>query len=184
MRRLLVAIVLVACTPATAAEQVAPDPFKELDAKVAKALDRDKFSQASGDFVRALWDEYKAAWRKNEQKMDWRGAGGKAATPRIKSYRDYVGRYGRGGRPVLEVVTDAAGRFLVKLEGHTIPAVAVNRSILFTSGDVVYAPTLPRLGPKPHAVLEFITLTRHQDRYVVTSPGAPLSRAVPVEKLP
>ena len=184
MRRLLVAIVLAACTPATAAEAVGPDPFKELDAKVAKALERDKFSQASGDFVRALWGEYKAAWRKNEQKMDWRGTGGKAAPPQIESYQEYVGKYGRGGRPVLEVVTDAAGRFLVKLEGHTIPAVAANRAILFTSGDVVYAPTLPRLGPKPHAVLEFFTLTRQQDRYVFTSPGAPLSRAVPLEKLP
>ena len=183
MRRMLIWIVLAGCAAAAAGERAGPDPFKELDAKLAGSLERDKFSQASRDFVQALWGEYKTAWRKNEQKMDWRGAGGKAA-PRIRSYQEYVGKYSRGARPILEVATDPAGRFLAKLEGHTIPAIATNRSILFTSGDVVYAPTLPRLGPKPHAVLEFFTLTRQQDRYVFTSPGAPLSRAVPVETLP
>lgn len=184
LRRPIAVCLLAAGTLTNAGAAREADPLKELDAKVAKALERETFSQASRDFVKALSDEYQAAWRRNEQTMDWHGSGAKATAPQIQSYQDYVGAYGRGGRPFLQVTTDAAGRFLVTLEGHTIPAVAVNRAILLTTGDVVRAPTLPRLGPKPHATLEFFTLTRRQGRYLFTAPGAPPSRAMPLEKLP
>ncbi|MFW6162647.1 MAG: hypothetical protein ACODAJ_07735 [Planctomycetota bacterium] len=116
--------------------------------------------------------------------MDWHGSGRKPVAPQIQSYQDYVGSYGRGGRPFLQVKTDAAGRFLVTLGGHTLPAVATNRSILFTTGDVVHAPRLPRLGPKAHAALEFFTLTRRKGRTLFTAPGLPPSQARPLAKLP
>lgn len=188
MRRMLIWIVLAGCAAAAAGERTGPDPFKELDAKLAKSLERDKFSQASRDFVKVIWQEYKAAFQKNERPMNWHGFGRDATMPDIKSYDEYVGKYGRAGgagaRSLIEVTKDTAGRFFVELEGHTIPAIAVNRGILFTTGDVVHDSRLPRLGPKPHATLELYSLTRHKDRYLFTAPGAPPSRARPLDKLP
>jgi hypothetical protein len=164
---------------ASAGEQAAPDPFQELDATIAKSLERDKFSQASRDFLKVLWQEYKEAFQKNERRMDWHGGGEKAGAPDIKTYAEYVGRYARADRepaaPFIEVTTDAGGRFRVKLEGHTIPAVAWNRGILFTTGNIVYS-DLPDLGSKPHATMEMVVITLYEGQFVLASPQTPAWR--------
>lgn len=168
---------------ALGAEREESPVLKELDAKIAKALAQEKFSQASRDFVKALWEEYKQDYVKNDRPMHWRGSGRGAKAPDMKSYDAYVGKYGRGKRPFLVIAKDAQGRLLVKLEGHTIPALAWNRGILFTTGDVVYS-RVPNLGARRHACLEYFIITRVAGRqYVMKSPLSPRWPGRPLVKL-
>jgi len=86
----------------------------------------------------------------------------------ITSYEEYVGNYRVGGKPI-EIVQDEARRFFVKLEGHTIPGVAVNNTIVFTTGDVVEA-RLPSLNLKEYASLEYFMIVREDGKFYFGSP--------------
>jgi hypothetical protein len=81
----------------------------------------------------------------------------------ITSYDEYVGRYRYKNKP-LEITQDEAKRFFVKLEGHTIPAVAMNNSIIITTGDVIEA-RLPNLNEKKYASLEYFMIVREGDKF-------------------
>jgi len=181
MRRLAAGLLVVLAALTAAAEP--QDALKELEGKVAKSLARATFSDPSRRFVMALWEEYRQAFVSNKRPQAYRGQAD--VRPDVASYDDYLGRYAAKGRsskqPAVEVITDGARRLVVKLEGHTIPAVAWNKCILFTTGDVVYSRT-PALGAKPHATLEYYVLRRVKGRYSLSSPDAPASQALPLEK--
>lgn len=153
--------------PASAKE---PAPLGSLSRKIAKNLERGKWSAASKAFTAQLWQEYKQAWLRNRRGTGFSGHW----RPDIKSYDDYVAKYAMrqpAKGPALEVFTDGNGRFIVKLEGHEIPAVAHNRSLLVTTGDVVRS-HLPAPGGKPHATLEYFLISRIKGEYYLSSPGA------------
>ena len=92
----------------------------------------------------------------------------------VTNYNDYLGVYAmsRAGatqpakrQKLIEVAQDNKGRFLVKLEGHTIPAVRADNRLWITTGDITYAPYLPDFVEKPHASLEMFTIVRVKGRY-------------------
>lgn len=145
--------------------------FNELEEKISRQLKREKWSNASKAFIRALWNDYKAAHVEG-QNREVRSIYGKL--PDVYEYHEYVGKYvrkvGPGDKVFLEVAKTSEGRFIVKVENHDIPAVAVNRSIAFTTGDVVYS-CLPQLGKKPYAALEMFMVVRLDGKYIFLSPG-------------
>ena len=157
---------------AAEAQEAQPGVLDELDAKINQQLDREKWSDASRQFVKTLWQEYRDAFITNEPNLNYYGRGD--AVPDVKAYDEYVGEYLAAERPsgvaFLEVLTDEKGRLLVKLEGHTIPAVPWNKSVLFTTGDVVYSST-PNLGSSPHASLEYLTIVRIKGEFFFSAPG-------------
>jgi hypothetical protein len=169
--------------PAAHAEDTADAEFAKIDKKVNTNIDRKDWSPASREFVKALWAEYRQAHLKNEQKMSYSGRG--KLMPTIQSYNQYLGRYTMKGErgAFLEVINDEQGRYFVQLEGHRIPAVAWNKMILFTTGDVVNS-KLPDLGSNVHATLEFFVLARSSDDYFFSAPGEPLDAGRKLVKLP
>jgi hypothetical protein len=183
MRRVLTGLLLAGLIgSAYAAEQA--DVCAELDAKIAKSLESDKWHPASKVFVKALWEDYKAAYRTPEAKA--RGSGSIfSKNPDVTGYDDYVGSFRpqAGARgPSLTVSKDGQGRFTVGLEGHTIPAVVRNRIVLLTTGDVVYSP-IPTLASAPYCTLEMYMLIRTDGRYYFGSPAHPPERWMALEKL-
>jgi hypothetical protein len=157
---------------AAKAQEAQPKVLDELDAKINRQLAQEKWSDASRQLVKTLWQEYRDAFTKNEPNLDYHGRGD--AVPDVKACDEYVGEYLAAERPsggtFLEVATDEKGRLLVKLEGHTIPAVAWNKGVLFTTGDVVYSST-PNLGSSPHATLEYLTIVRIKGEFSFCAPG-------------
>ena len=166
------------------AEAAGPDEHEalgELDAKISGSLQRRKWSESSRQVVRALWGEYKQAFVRNER-PSWA-----ESRSDIKGYQEYLGRYARAGKSpeevFIEVLASAQDRFMVKVEGHTIPAVAWNGGILFTTGDVVYDGGVPHLGTRPHCTLEYLCIRRVGGQHYATTPGSRIERAVKLIKL-
>jgi hypothetical protein len=155
--------------------KVPPEPpvLKALDEKIAKNLKRGKWSRPSAALVEELWKEYKRAWMANRRPSG--GGGSPKMQADVKHYAEYVGSYfksaEREGAVLVEVFTDPEGRFVVKIEGHEIPAVAHNKTILFTTGDVVHS-RLPALGARPHATLEYLIVTRVGGQYYLAAHDA------------
>ena len=163
----------------TTATQAEPPVLNELNVKIAKGLKSKEWSNESKNLIAKVWSEYKATFIRNKPKMNYSGPS--SLKPDLKKYDEYLGRYLRkkdDARVFIEVFKDAEGRFIVKLEGHEIPAVAYNRGILVTTGDIVYS-RLPRLGPRPHATLEMFVLSKVKGQYYLrgahsTQPGGRL----------
>lgn len=157
--------------PALAAEN--SDPVEQLDVKITKSLQSSKWNTASTEYIQAIWSDFKLAHIANEQDLS-RASGIAGKLPDVESYDQYIGKYRHPGfverRGIIEVKKSDSGRFVVKLEGHVMPAVAANRCVYFTTGDVVYS-RLPELGSKPYAELEFFMIVRLDGDYVLMSPG-------------
>lgn len=155
----------------------------ELDAKIRKGLAKDKWNETSRTNARKLWEEYCAAYIDPLKQPVTRSTFGKIAD--VKEYDDYLGTYGREPRPDLpfiKVTKDEAGRFHVELEGHTIPAVLSNKTVVFTTGDIVYAPQ-PSLSDKPSCTLEMMMLIRTDGQFFLGSPSAPPERWLLLSKI-
>jgi len=94
--------------------------------------------------------------------------------PDVRDYHEYLGKYvsPKSARPSvsLEIAKTPEGCFIVKLEGHDFPAIAVNKSILFTTGDVIYA-RIPWFAKRPYARLEMYMIVRLDKKYYFISPG-------------
>jgi hypothetical protein len=141
-----------------------PDALEELDAKIQKNLDREQWHPASKAFVQSLWSDFKRTYEENKQSPDGRVRGD------VKSYDEYLGKYGRGEaqqvRPMFEVIKTDQGRLVIKMGSHEAPAVASERTLVFTTGDVVYA-DFPRLSDKSYCTLEMYRLTRVNGEYMM-----------------
>lgn len=156
--------------------------FSELDAKIQRNLANDKWNEASKTFVAALWQDYRAAHLDPSKEATGRVTLGKE--PDVQQYDDYLGTYVRGAdsaHPFLEVVKDEADGFHVKIEGHTIPAVLIGKTVVFTSGDVVHSP-LPSLAAKPYCTLEMFVIIRTEGKLFFGSPSVPPDKWMPLSK--
>jgi hypothetical protein len=143
-----------------------------LESEITQSLAGDRWHPASKAFVRALWEDYRKAHLNPKSGHSTRSLHGEM--PDVESYDEYVGAFARRAsarRPFVEV-TRSEGRFFVKLEGHTIPAVPRNKCIFFTTGDVVYS-RLPAFGEKPYCTLEMFLIMRSEDTFLFGSPGRP-----------
>jgi hypothetical protein len=140
-----------------------------LDTKLNKQWDSGKWSDASVGMMKAIWNGIKA---KNEKGQAAKEAAqvGSLGIPNPDDLGVYVGQFGLKNAPQRELleVTQADGKFSVKLQGHTIPAIIWNKSILFTTGDVVQSPT-PALGGKPHGALELMAISSINGKYYFVS---------------
>ncbi len=150
-------------------EGAQPPELAELEAKISKSLKSDRRNDASAQYVRAIWDDYKQEYIANEKSMNFEGRSTTASD--VESYDDYVGKYKLPGTPdervEFEIEKLPSGRYVVHVEGHTIPAVALNKSIYFTTGDVVVDSTLPPLAGKGYATLEMLLVRRIQGQFYV-----------------
>jgi len=167
-------LIVVSISASAVADEPGTSEIEKLAIKINGSVDRGKWSLPSREFVKSLWAEYKQAHLKNEQKLNYHGTG--KVMPKIRAYKEYVGRYEMQGErrgAFLEVFADKQGRYFVKLEGHVIPAVAWNKMILFTTSDVVYS-KVPDLGAKPHATLEFFVVAQVPEGFVFSAPGEAL----------
>lgn len=148
--------------------------LSQLDDKVTKNLSGELWDQTSKTFVRTVWEDYKKAYMTSDEGGSRESLFGKM--PDIQSYDQYVGHFSgqkKNGKPLfLGIIKDEQGRFSVKLEGYTIPALTQNGCILFTTGDVVYS-YLPRLGEKPYCTLELFMIIFTEDTFYFTSQGMP-----------
>jgi hypothetical protein len=174
-------VAMVLATVALAAEH--QNPFVELDAKITESLTSDKWNYASKTFVRVLWEDYRKAHLNPVKETSFRGVFGKM--PDVEKFQDYLGAFGRGAdatRPFLEITEDKDGRFHVELEGHTIPAVQRSKTVVFTTGDVVYS-SMPTLADKPYCTLEIYMVIRTEGKFFFGSPSMPPDKWMPLSKL-
>lgn len=169
MRVLIIIVGVLMAGVASAAED--RDALSELDGKITKGLSLDKWDEASKVFVDALWSDYKIAHRSVNHDGPVRGIFGKM--PDVRNPDEYQGVYtgGKdGNRPFLSISKTDDGRFFVDLEGHRIPAVYRNGSIIFTTGDIVYS-ELPTFGAKAYCTLEMYMVLRTDGKFYFASPG-------------
>ena len=180
----IVAIVLGASL-ARAADPPGDDPLNSLDRKINANLQSDNWAEASVVFVRALWRDYRNAHTKNQPGKRVYGIDGKL--PEITDYDEYVGEYNRtdGGKSQksLSIEKDDQGRFFARLGRHLIPAVATNKCIVFTTGDVVYS-RLPRFAAKRYATLEMYVLGKFDGEYRTFGYSENLGRSLVLQKQP
>jgi hypothetical protein len=178
---LAIAITIGLGTNALAADK--QGPLAELDGKITKSLASDKWDDASKAFVRALWKDYQKAHLVPAKDKSTRSIFGKM--PDVKHYEDYLGAFGRGADsdgPFLEIKKDESGGCIVKLEGHSIPAVQRNKTVVFTTGDVVYS-SMPTLSDKPYCTLEMYMVIRTGNKFFFGSPSAPPDKWIPLTQL-
>jgi len=133
------------------AEDTIPEQpeFDYFDAALEEALANKKhYPTVTGEGGRVLYDveaemkkslpghvlAYKAAFREDVRIPGWYSRS--SIRPDIKDYSDYVGRYAIEQDQTLEITTDAQGRFLVTYQRHVIPALAVNKVLVFATGKV------------------------------------------------
>jgi hypothetical protein len=159
---------------ATSAFAVETDPgLSELDAKISASLARDIWDEAAKTFVRAIWKDYRDAHQSAVEDKSTHSIAGKL--PEVQKYDDYLGTFSMdsdASRKSLEIMSDKAGRFYVKLEGHTIPAVLRNKTVVFTTGDVVDS-CVPQLAEKRYCNLEFFVVIRTEGKLFLANPNAP-----------
>jgi hypothetical protein len=145
------------------------DPLLELQDRIAAQLADEKWNEAGKAFVRALVQDYSSAHLSSD-------ANGVAAcslsrSPDVASLDEYVGSYslawGSQNRS-LRVTKSEVGRFFVDLDGRHIPAVARNRTIVFTTGDVVCS-DVATVGAKPYCTLEMFTVLRTGGRFYLAA---------------
>ena len=144
--------------------------FSELDRKITAQLDGEAWHYASKTFVRVFWEDYKKAHLDPGRDTSIQSVFG--TKPEAESYDEYLGSFDHGSdaeQAFLEVTKSRAGRFFVKLEGHSIPAVARNKCIVFTTGDVVYSP-MPPLGGKPYCAIEVYMLLLARGKFYLATP--------------
>lgn len=149
------------------------DALSELDAKIAKGLSSDQWSDASKAFAGALWRDYKNAYMNAPQDDTTKSIFGRM--PDVQNPDEYPGTYVRGkngNRVFMSIGKAEDGRFFVDIERHRIPAVYRNRSIIFTTGDIVYS-RIPMFGAKPYCTLEMFMVLRVKGKTYFASPGTP-----------
>lgn len=180
MKTLSTAIILMACVALAADEQ---KPLGELDAKIMRNLASGKWSPASVAYVKEVWADYTNAHVSAVQRSTARSVSGKM--PDAKEPDIYLGTYEgipsdvppdfsrpSPRAPSLTIAKTSDGRLFVEIEGHRIPAVYSNRTILFTTGDVVHS-DLPPLDKQPYCKLEMFTVLRTGGKFYFTAPGVP-----------
>jgi hypothetical protein len=147
--------------------------IESIDSKLKTHWESNKWSDVSVGMMKAVWDGFKTA---NENPVVFQEAGRIASlgTPNPEGQETYIGQFGPKNTPqrgLLEVMR-ADGKFWVKLQGQTIPAVMWNKSILFMSGDVVTS-SMPAFGGKPHGALEMLAISSINGKfYFVSITGA------------
>jgi hypothetical protein len=155
----IAATVVLAFTSATVLGAEPNNPFAELDAKIARQVTGEMWSAASQSYIRAIWEDYKAAH----------------LHPPAGKSSDYIGDYSKAmdGQPqLLRVSKSEAGRFFVEIEGHRIPAVLGADNLLFTTGDIVQS-GIPALTDKPYGELEMMALSENAGKFYFGPAGGP-----------
>jgi len=166
----LVLVVAASAIRAQVATQPAPLTIESLEAKLAKAWDSKRWSDESVALMKAVWADFK-----ENQKADGGGSTskvGNVGTPNPADIESYLGAFGAkegAGAALLEVSKNAGG-FAVKVQGQTVPAVVWNKSILFTTGDVVESST-PSFGGKRHGAMEMFLVTSVNGKFYFLSLG-------------
>lgn len=158
------------------------DPLTELESEITQSLSSERWDPAGKAFVRARWEDYRRAHLNPKSGDSTHSMFGKM--PDVESYEDYVGAFARRAaarRPFVEV-TRSEGKFFVKLEGHTIPAVPHNKSIFFTTGDIVHS-RLPAFGEKPYCTLEMFLIMRSDGTLYFGSPAMPPEKWMELHKM-
>jgi hypothetical protein len=82
----------------------------------------------------------------------------------------------------LEIKKSDKGTFFVELAGYSYPAIAINKSIVFTTGKITTSSTLPRLAQKPYCMLMFFSIARIDGKYFFLSPDKPPSKWLEIFK--
>ncbi len=136
------------------------DPLLELRDRINAQLADEKWNEAGKAFVLALVQDYCSAHLSSD--ASGTAVCGTSRSPDVASLDEYIGSYslpwGSRNRS-LQVTKSEAGRFVVDLDGRRLPAVARNRSIVFTTGEVVCS-DVATVGAKPYCTLEMLTLLR------------------------
>lgn len=70
----------------------------------------------------------------------------------------------------------------MQLEGHTIPAVQRNKTVVFTTGDVVYS-SMPTLADKPYCTLEMYMVIQTGGKFFFGSPSTQADKWMPLSKV-
>ena len=175
------AVSIIVVTAALAAEK-GPE-LDAVDREITQKLAHDKWDDASKAFVRALWEDFQEAHLGKPEGTSTRGIFGKM--PDVEKYDDYLGAFGRGAnatRPFVEITRDEDGRFFVKLERQTLPAVRRNKIIVFTTGDVIYS-SMPTFGDKPYCTLEMFMIIRTDGKFFFAGPSTTPDQWAPLSKL-
>lgn len=180
MKRICVGAILgclICTTSLLAAEVDNTDMFRRLNKKIIRQLKRDRWNYASMTFVRVLWDDYKTAHESTQPELSATRIHGKV--PDIQDYAQYVGLFKRDqektAKPFLKIKKSENGRFFVELARNTYPAVAVNKSIMFTTGKVTRS-SLPRFAVWPYCTLQIFTIARVDGKYFFFSLETPPSK--------
>jgi hypothetical protein len=158
--------------------------FRKLDDKINKQLKRDQWNYASRTFIRVLWEDYKEAHENANPELSATSIYGKV--PDIQDYGQYVGVFKRDekktSKAFLEIKKSDKGTFFVELAGYSYPAIATNKSIVFTTGKITTSTTLPRLALRPYCMLMFFTIARIDGKYFFLSPDKPPSEWLEIYK--
>ncbi len=183
--RLILTLVLVVWGGSRLTGQPQED-FAELDAKISRQLAENTWNEASKTFIRALWQDYMSAHFNIIVNPLTKGTLG--ALPDVADPNDYLGDYRKTENeqtPFLRIGKSDAGSFFAEFRGYRVPAVVRNRSLLFTTGNIVYA-GIPAMTGKPYGKLRLYVVLRTGGKFYLASPGAPvetwteLSRTDPI----
>lgn len=161
----------------------AGNPLSKLDEKIHRNLANEKWSPASKTFVGVLWEDFRNAYQHPAEETGTRSIFGKM--PEIADYEDYLGAFGRGQdskKPFIAIVKDEGGKFQIKLEGHTVPAVQKNKTVVFTTGDVIHS-AIPTFSEKPYCTLEMYFIVRTEGQFYFGSPSTLPDQWIPLSKL-
>jgi hypothetical protein len=180
MKRIYAGVVLgclILTTNLLAAEVDNTDTFSKLNKKIIRQLKRDRWDYASRTFVRLLWDDYKRAHENTQPELSATSIHGKL--PDIQEYAQYVGLFKRDQKKTTKafckIKKSEKGRFFVELTRNSYPAVAINKSIIFTTGKIMQS-SLPRLTAKPYCTLRIFTIARIDGKYFFFSLESPPSK--------
>ncbi len=151
--------------------------FRKLNKKIIRQLKSEKWNYASRTFIRVLWDDYKRAHENTQPELSATSIHGKL--PDIQDYAQYVGLFKRDQKKTtkafLKIKKSEKGRFFVELTRNSYPAVAINKSIMFTAGKIMQS-SLPRFAVKPYCTLRIFTIARIDGKYFFFSLESPPSK--------
>ena len=173
--------VVVGCLLLTAnlfaAEGDTTDTFSKLNNKIIRQLKSDRWDYTTKMFVRVLWDDFKRAHENTQPELSATRIHGKL--PDIQDYAQYVGVFKRDQKKTAKVFCrirkSEKGRFFVEIAKYRYPAVAINKSIIFTTGKIVRS-SLPQLTEKPYCTLAIFTIARIDGKYFFISLESPPSK--------
>jgi hypothetical protein len=153
--------------------------FSHIDKNIMTKLPTtDKWNAASKSYVQAVWLDFKSCHLNPSHETRFSSIFGKIAD--TKDYNAYVGTYSihypiqsKSSKQPLKIYKKGS-RFFVEMQGLKLPAIARNRCIFFTSGQVVFS-DLPRMGSGAHCRLVINMVMYSEGKYYLSEVSMPSS---------